>query len=143
MPGNIPLFYSVRRTGENMPITLPHTVIEPTIDFTILTTSTQTFLAARPLPQGTVCGTCRSLLRCQQAQVRFPLLLQLPMGLARSMRPRQTSHLPRSNMGLQWKRVLAPGPAQHDACSSTCETLLKSGENFLFGSLKTSKTRNN
>lgn len=46
-----------------MPITLPHTVIEPTIDFTILTTSTQTFLAARPLPQGTACV----IYRCSDA----------------------------------------------------------------------------
>lgn len=32
---------------------------------------------------------------------------------------------------------------RHGACDSTCETPLKSEENFLFGSLKTSKTQNN
>ena len=36
----------------NTPITPPRAVIEPAIDFTILSTSTQTFLSAQSLPRG-------------------------------------------------------------------------------------------
>lgn len=134
-PIRILLLYSV-------PIALPHTAIERAIDFAILSTTAQSFLSAEPLPRGPAFLTYR----CSDAS-------KPRAGSGASGRTHGTGTLwaipvnkaPAKEQYVGWQRprVLALGPAQHGACNSTCETLLKSEENLLFRSLKTSKTQDN